>query len=398
MTLKILLPVLESTQFRVAPGNLHILKVRASDLVKIQDVLPLTPNVRRASKNRVTEGIVKDIEQDPFMLMLAPIQLTAKSATKLRLSSGRDAVEMEMLQPDESTGFKGHGGIDGGHRLKALRDAKSAGLELDNVTCILFVSTGLDEKRMADRAIKLNTSKNPSKSSLLDYSGTFDWIREALPSSDFKIQYYSEEENTYSDSFCKPSGVVFLCELLNPRYDPANAEERERYPFRVCRPSAPDFVRYIDPAIEISREGSLLQDFLFIQEKICRAIESSHNRSSFPFVKTPEKIKNATHLPSGAVLSCKIPSRAMTYPAFSAFRFWMNDSGDGWKYPVEFFAEELALKLIAKYKEIIKKSSVIDVEKINADPQTFSDLYQVSRKHLEAFEAKPRNAKLRLAS
>lgn len=335
MTQKLLLPVVTYDEFQGLTRK-YVAKVRMSDLRKID--FPLNANVRRPTRNYVVNNILDSIsKKQGTMLIESPIFVVCNTAS-LVLSHDRSTHLIEMTFTDWQ------GVLDGGHRLLASRLANldRGTYDTDNVFLHFQIEVGLSKEATGEKAISLNTSKNPAAYELANFRGEFDWFKELVADSHFKyIQYYSGQlqGGFEGDPALNIKILTILPQIVDPRYDPhvLGASPKKRHPMFLSSSSSGGSDSFLDMLrANKSRFASsnLMVDLLELYCEIYRLVDSRHFRKKLPFIAQVNDSRKATHLPDGTILSFKHPARFYVLPILSCFRLLLTDQFEWKEYPL----------------------------------------------------------------
>lgn len=306
-----------------------IATIKASDLKGIE--FPLNANVRRPSRNYVVNSILSSIRDlSGNMVIDAPIFAVAESVKVSGDNAGGSKIEIAF---NETQGI-----LDGGHRLEALRIANIdlGQYATDKVFFQLHIETGLDLQASRQKAIALNTSKNPARYEIMNAAGDFDWMKDAVDASRFPfIQYYSGQfpAGFEQDSMINCLQLNILPLLVNRKYNPhaLGAIDRNRHPLFVSSSDGPFGGNSIDHLINANKKrlndhgADLFNDLLFLYCLCLKTLDAAAESRPMPFIKATQKKTSATHLPDGTILKHVHPCRAYWSIMMSSFRLCMNE-------------------------------------------------------------------------
>ena len=306
-----------------------IATIKASDLKGID--FPLNANVRRPSRNYVVNSILSSIRDlTGEMVIDAPIFAVAENVKVVSGSAEGSTIEIAFSLDQ--------GILDGGHRLEALRIANidPGQYAVDKVFLQLHIETGLDSQAARQKAIALNTAKNPSRYEMMNAAGEFDWMKEAVDPLRFPfIQYYSGQfaAGFEQDPMINCMQLNSLMPLVDPKYNPhaLGAIDRNRHPLFL---SSTNGALSGDGAIDImnankkrlnSKGAELFNDLISLYCLCLKCLDAAADLRVMPFIAPSSKKSAATHLPDGTILKYKHPCRAYWPLMLSTLRICMNE-------------------------------------------------------------------------
>lgn len=189
--------------------------------------IPLEANVRRPTKNSVTDSIISSLVKG-VQVISSPIHIAA-DCQKINTN----LVKLTFRNRD---GFS-DGLLDGGHRLLSFCIASQQRIKLSEVFVNIIIYSKYDGNQLKDKAVALNTTKAVSKMSLANYSGIFDWMKPSLQG--YSIVYYEGQLNershngktsTYTDGCCRITRIHQILIALDTGYSPKNIDDTQRHP------------------------------------------------------------------------------------------------------------------------------------------------------------------------
>lgn len=363
--------VRDVSQFREGSTKTIFARSFASDIANhlLQDVFPLTPNVRQPTSNRVTDSIIHSIETDEQVEIQSPLFLVARDAF---LNNQVLAIDFGELG----------GMIDGGHRLLALKKAKLRGLDLTKVRLNWQIFVGLSGAEINKIAIAVNTSNNPQRSSIYNFQGKYDWMKPCL--RQYKIAYYENQENVPKDIASSINRIESLIYLLDTNFNPSRPIQCKgkmlRHPIKIASSGFNRDTRDTRKVWEHEDITHLLSDVVELQTIICLEIEAYNNKKKLPFVTYPKDVRQLTHLPTGQILSVKLPSKLYLYPIFSSFRAVLCPETVKWNVKnIKVFVGKITKRMIARYAEILNQQRFLGrtAESICVDEYVWDIMYSI---------------------
>ncbi len=166
----------EQKRFFVTAYAGNLLEKSANPIHKF--ILPLKANLREPTgkRNSGLKSILRSISINPNHEIVSPIQVVCNSAKNI----GNKQLLLEFN--DEQ------GVLDGSHRLYALWKARNDGLDIRKVRVNFMITVGNID--IAARCTELNTYTAPSKVSLINKLGYFDFIKDIYRDRFPFIRYY----------------------------------------------------------------------------------------------------------------------------------------------------------------------------------------------------------------
>jgi hypothetical protein len=345
--------VIDSHEFSREGKNTLEVKCFASEIVDliVNKKIPFTPNVRHPSDGAVTQSIIASLESlgtgEEYEIE-SPIFLLAESCY----------ITSPFKVAFITFGVMG-GILDGGHRLLGLQKAKFRGIDLSKVLINFKILIGLSKAEIEKTAIALNTSRNPSAYSINNFQNKYDKIKDKLKG--LKIYYHENDKEAPDDIFCGVNRAIALVLLLNKNYS-LHSPLIERGKFKRHPTKVADSGFFKNPGLMESIYSSgmieIMRTSIYLQSIVASQIDKMYHKKALPFVKLPKDVRQYTHLPTGEILSCKIPSKLYIYPIVSAFRAILDWSDDMYIWKVKdplAFAAKHSSKLITKFASTLQQ-------------------------------------------
>jgi len=323
MNQKLLLPVVSYDEFSGHTRKLTA-NVRMSDLRNIS--LPLNANVRRPTRNHVVESILSSIkDKHGTMLIDAPIFVVCENAKGVISRDGlQHFLELEFLP--------WQGVLDGGHRLESARIANidQGTYDTDNVFMQFQIEVGLSQAKTNDKAVALNTSKNPARFEIMNFQGKFDWMKRQTEGTKYKyIQYCTGTlpGGFEGDPVLRITNLVSLPSLVDPRFDPhkLGASALHRHPISLSLHNCVGARNRIKAgSAQCEQIGSMIIDLLDLYCLVFELIDIRQQKTRLPLIRPVKDLRKGTHLPDGTILMYKHPARLYACAILSCFRLLMN--------------------------------------------------------------------------
>lgn len=301
--------------------------------------IPLDANVRRPSKNMVTDSILSSL-RDGTNSIDSPFHISVDSAKKT-------GDTLFLTFSDIHNGL-----LDGGHRLLSLCLASSEGVDLTGVSVHLVIYSGFDDESLMKKAVALNTSRAVNKMSLHNYAGKFDWMKDSLEK--YRISYYTGQlnGNKVTDAACTVSriGMILLC--LDTSYSPYSIDGKKRHPVYISKSG--DAMTRDDFNLKIKRLFPLVHDAIDLQTKIFLEVQRRHDPiNGSLFTTATNDARRFTRLPSHDMLSCVLKNQKLVYPILSAFRAFVVEENGVPSLPLSPNERtKIVKKLVNRYVEI----------------------------------------------
>lgn len=326
----------------------HVMFVR---VLEVPDGLPKDPNPRAQKIDRL---IYKEVGKHLLNEEGTPntFHLKNKGITLIAEKVQRKSDDEHVY---EVTFGSGHGIVDGGHTYEILRANRESieelngsdgeGADIDQFVKFEIV-TGLMEDLVPEIARGLNTAVQVQEMSLADLRDEFDWIKDTIKDEPYadKIAFRENEQRMYD-----ARDVIMLLDLFNISDFPNTGGE---YPARAFSSKAAVLKAYLDDRREnggskYEKLQPILKDILVLHDTISFEARDLHNkanagkagklafmegreRGKFPF---PFIGKEGSHrLLRGAL-----------FPMLGAFRWMVEENGDGKVHWIGSFDDVLAL-------------------------------------------------------
>lgn len=354
MTHSIDLKIDKLNEFKVGQGTEYHVSMSAKDLIEANTKaeshllwkIPLEANVRRPTKNVVTESILKSLKNGSQVIS-SPIHIAAdclKISTNLIRLTFKDG-------NDFSDGL-----LDGGHRLLSLCiAANSKEIDISQVFLNIIIYSGFKGLELKEKAIALNTTKAVSKMSLANYSGDYDWMKQELEK--YRIVYYEGQfglHTTQVDGCCTVSRIAALVLALDTSYKPTAMDERKKHPKYLVGSS--NGIRF-EIIQKTKKMFSVVHDAISLQSKIFKEIEKRHQSSGTQFTKDAKDARRFTKLPDHEVLSCVITHQLLVLPMISAFRAYVTEENGVLKLQISEKKKAWVIKkMVDRYIEIASQT------------------------------------------
>lgn len=287
--------------------------------------IPLGANVRRPSENIIVRSILKSLSDNKTGYTFpSPIFILCSDIWK-----EEDKVCVYLTNHKEHS----DGVLDGGHRLYALKLAESRDINLNNVFLSLRFFTNFSPEEISKTAIALNTSVQVRNTSISNYNGIYNPIKQVLVN--YKIAYFENDPDAPNDCYCSVNRVLSLVKCLDTsfsKHNPTKDKGSKRHP--ICAIATVSIPDRVPPLLE--KYGHLLKDAVDIQTEIAlelnkRFLEIKNQERKGPLKYVVESKSRNTRLPTGEILSCKLPATIYIFPILSSLKVFL-DSNNQW-YP-----------------------------------------------------------------
>lgn len=315
--------------------------------------IPLEANVRRPSENIIVRSILRSLSENKTSYTFhSPIFILCSAIWK-----EEDNVCVSLTNHSE----RNDGVLDGGHRLYALKLAESRDINLNNVFLSLKFFTNFSSEERSKTAIALNTSAQVRNTSISNYNGIYNPIKQVLVG--YKIAYFENDPKAPKDCYCNVNRVLALVKCLDTSFGKNNetkARGSKRHPIcAIATVSRPDRV---SPLLE--KYGHLLKDAVDIQSEIAEEINKRFKDDKKKLLYVAESKKCNTELPTEHILDCKLPATIYIFPILSSLKVFLDDNNQ-WYPGFKKHRTRVLSRLITKMTNILDQAKYNTVKELH---------------------------------
>lgn len=278
--------------------------------------LPLAANVRRPSKNKVTQSIVKSLNNGNLVVS-SPLHIVPFFC---KVDYSNKTITLEFNNNLDYT----QGILDGAHRLLSFILAYNSSINLNDSFCSLVVYSNYSEDYLKAKAIALNNSMTVDSTSLLNHSGLLDAFKPAL--ANYRIIYFKNQfgsglsQTPQTDGLCTINHIMRLLLCLDSSY-PKN--DGTRHPTFIT--SSGNFATRTDFQKKLQALFPLVHEVLWLQQELCDLVDTKFRLEQFqPFMIATNDSRRCTKLPTGTIMSGVLRKSQFIYPILSALRPYIH--------------------------------------------------------------------------
>jgi len=252
-------------------------------------------------------------------------------ASKVTKRSEKDGFEQWTVQYDPEA----EGNRDGYGTQTVIRRAREQGEDISSGQYVyMFVSTNLPKELITESSHGHNTSMTVQPKSFADHEHKFDWIKETLKNEPYynQIAWKETDEGEYDIEFILQ--LMFMMNInIFPNLEdshPTSAYSSKSSVFRMYEKD------YENKLIQFKSVKPILKDMLRLYETITCGAPGSGGYMDVKLARTSTKI---THKSSKKIKfhiideeSDEVLNKALAFPIFAAFRWYVQSNGSGFKW------------------------------------------------------------------